>query len=84
MIILGESRKKYKLINTILLATKMFIYPNRNKSFKLLLKQVKFVIIYLFNIHVEKYWAETNVEMAVFLCAWHSIYNEMINMNYNC
>ena len=55
-IILGESRRKYKLINIVLLATKMIIYSNRNKSF--LLKQVKFVIKDPF--HTENYWAEPN------------------------
>ena len=77
-IILGESRKKYKLINIILLATKMIIYSNRNKSFRLSLDQVKCVMKDLS--HLEKYWAETNDRMAVFLGTWHPVYEEMINM----
>ena len=77
-IILGESRKKYKLINIILLATKMIIYSNCNKYFRLSLDQVKFVMKDLF--HLEKYWAETNDRMAVFLGTWHPVYKEMINM----
>ena len=62
---LGESRKKYKLINIILLATKMIIYSNQNKSFKPLLKQVNFVMKDLF--HIENFWAKTNDRMAVCL-----------------
>ena len=77
-IILGESRKKYKLINIILLATKMIIYSNHNKSFRLSLEQVKFVMKDL--LHKEKYWAKTNTRMAVFLGTWHAVYKEMINM----
>ena len=77
-IILGESRKKYKLMNIILLATKMIIYSNHNKSFRLSLEQVKFVMKDL--LHKEKYWAKTNARMAVFLGTWHAVYKEMINM----
>ena len=77
-IILGEHRKKYKLINIILLATKMIIYSNRNTSFRLSLVQVKFVMKDLF--HLGKYWADTNDRMAVFLGTWHPVYKEMINM----
>ena len=77
-IISGESRKKYKLINIILMATKMIIYSNRNTSFRLLLEQVRFVMKDLF--HIEEYWAETNDRMAVFLGTWHPIYKKMINM----
>ena len=77
-IISGESRKKCKLINIILMATKMIIYSNRNTSFRLLLEQERFVMKDLF--HIGKYWAETNDRMAPFLGTWHPIYKEMINM----
>ena len=55
-IILGESRRKYKLIKRYLTGYTIIIYSKRNKSF--LLKQVKFVIKKPF--HAEKYWAESN------------------------
>ena len=55
-IILGESRRKYKLIKRYLTGYKIIIYSKRNKLF--LLKQVKFVIKDPF--HAEKYSAETN------------------------
>ena len=42
------------------------------------MEQVKFLIKDLFQI--ERYWAETNAGMAVFLGTWHPIYKEMINM----
>ena len=77
-IILGESWKKYKLINITLLATKMIIYSNQNKSSKQLVEQVKFVMKDL--VHIEKCWAETNDTMAVFLGFWHPIYKEVINI----
>ena len=64
-IILDESRKKYKLINIILLATKMIVYSNHNKSCRLSLEQVKFVMKDHF--HIEKYWAENNDRIAVCL-----------------
>ena len=55
-IILGESRRKYKLNKHYLTGYKIIIYSKQNKSF--LLKQVKFEIKDPF--HAEKYWAETN------------------------
>ena len=67
---MGESGKKYKLINTILLATKMIIYSNQNNTFKLLLKQVRFVMKDLF--HKERYWTETNDRMAIFATNIHN------------
>ena len=57
-IILGELRKKYKLINLIIMAAKLVIYSNRNKRSRLILDQVKRVLKDLF--HIEKYWAETH------------------------
>ena len=72
---MGESEKKYKLINTILMATKMIIYSNQNNTFKLLLKQVRFVMKDLF--HIERYWTETNDRMAIFLVSWHPIHNRI-------
>ena len=56
----------------------MIIYSNYNKIFKKLLKQVRFVMKDLF--HIEKYWAETNDRIAVFLGTWHPIYDTMISM----
>ena len=38
----------------------MIIYSNRNKSFQLILKQVKFVMNDLF--HIERYWSEPMIE----------------------
>ena len=57
-IILGELRRKYKFLNILILATKMVIYSNRNKTSRLILDQVKLVPRGLF--HIEKYCAETN------------------------
>ena len=77
-IILGELRGKYKLLNIILLANKMEIYSNRNKTSRLILDQVKLVIRDLFQI--EKYWAEANDKLQNFLGFWHPLYNELINL----
>ena len=77
-IILGELRKKYKLINFIIMAAKLVIYSNRNKRSRLILDQVKLVLKDLFPI--EKYWAETNDKLPIFLGLWHPLYNELINL----
>ena len=68
---LGELRGKYKLRNIIILATKMVIYSNRNKTSRLMRDQVKLVLRDLF--HIEKYWAETNDKLPNFLGLWHPL-----------
>ena len=49
-IILGELRKKYKLINLIIKAAKVVIYSNRKNRSRLILDQVKQVLKDLFQI----------------------------------
>ena len=63
-IILGELKKKYKLINVTIMTVKMIIYTSRNSYTDLHLKQVKVVMRDLFLI--EKYWAETNEKLPSF------------------
>ena len=50
IIIIGQKKKKYKLINISIMATKMIIYSNRNSTLKLQSKRVKFVLKDLFQI----------------------------------
>ena len=59
-IMLEELRRRYKLLNIIILAIEMgiHVYSNRNKTSRLILEQVKPVLKDLF--HTEKYYAKTN------------------------
>ena len=77
-IILGELRKKNKLINLIIMAAELVICSNRNKRSQLILDQVKRVLKDLF--HIENYWAETNDKLPIILGLWHPLYNKLINV----
>ena len=78
-ILLGELRGKYKLLNIIILATKMVSYSNGNKPSRLILDQVKLVLRHLF--HIVKYWAETNDKVPNFLwLRYPGLYNELLNL----
>ena len=66
--------KKYELINIIIMATKMIIYLKWYSTSKIHLKMVKLVMKDIFQI--EKYWAETNVELAISVGVWNPIYVE--------
>ena len=62
--VLGEQKKKLKLVDTILSTTKLIIYTNRNNVANLNIRQIIYSLKDLFLI--EKYWAETNDKIP-----WH-------------